>query len=164
ARPCVVIVAGGQVRLDDATDLWGSTVDETVDQLERRYGTGIATAVAGPAAEQGVRFASIVAERTHQAARTGMGAVMAANRVKAVVIAGDERPSVADLATCQRLTEEDRRRVPINPLTRWQFEPPGFSAWIHTHGTDTALCTRNYRDSVFEASSAYDPAAFMARY
>ncbi len=164
ARPCVVIVERGQVRLDDATDLWGLTVNETVDQLERRYGAGIATAVAGPAAEQGVRFASIVTERTHQAARTGLGAVMGAKRVKAVVIAGDDHPPVADLATCQRLTEEDRRRVPINPLTRWQYEPPGFSAWIHTHGTDTALCTRNYRDSVFEAAAAYDPAAFMARF
>ena len=71
---------------------------------------------------------------------------------------------MADLAACERLTQEDRRRVPLNPLTRWQWEPPGFSTWVHTHGTDTALCTRNYRDSVFEAAATYDPAAFMARY
>src|SRR3954452_11680827 len=134
-RPSVVVIEGGQVCIDDATDLWGLTVNETVDRLERRYGSGVSTAVAGPAAERGVRFASIVAERTHQAARTGLGAVMAAKRVKAVVIACGHHPPVADLATCQRLTDEDRRRVPINPLTRWQHEPPGFSAWIHTHGT-----------------------------
>src|SRR3954464_13221790 len=74
AGPCVVVIEGGRVRLDDATDLWGLTVNETVDQLERRYGSGVATAVAGPAAERGVRFASIVAGRAHQAARTGLGA------------------------------------------------------------------------------------------
>jgi aldehyde:ferredoxin oxidoreductase len=162
--PRVVVIEEGRIRLDDAADLWGLPVNETVDRLEHRYGARIATAVVGPAGERAVRFASIVAERTHQAARTGLGAVMGAKRVKAIVIASEEPPLVADLATCQRLTEEDRRRVPLNPLTRWQWEPPGFSAWVHTHGTDTALCTRNYRDSVFEAASAYDPTAFMARY
>ena len=72
-------------------DLWGLPVNETVDRLESRYGTGVATAVVGPAGERGVRFASIIAERTHQAARTGMGAVLGAKRVKAVIIASEER-------------------------------------------------------------------------
>lgn len=162
--PQIVVVEEATIRLENVAELWRLPVNETVDCLERRFGAGVATAVIGPAGERGVRFSSIVAERTHQAARTGMGAVMGAKRIKAVVIVGEQRPPVADLETCQRLTAEDRRRVPLNPLTRWQSEPPGFSAWVHTHGTDTALCTRNYRDSVFEAASAYGPAAFMSRY
>ena len=35
---------------------------------------------------------------------------------------------------------------------------------MHTHGTDAALCTRNYRDSVFESAIAYTPERFMRRY
>jgi aldehyde:ferredoxin oxidoreductase len=51
-----------------------------------------------------------------------------------------------------------------NPLTNWQLEPPGFSAWVHVHGTDAALCTRNYRDSVFESAPFYHPDRFLLRY
>ena len=163
-RPVVVVIEAGTMRLDPANDLWGLTTNDCVDRLEQRYGPEIATAVIGPAGEHGVRFASIVAERTHQAARTGLGAVMGAKQVKAVVVIDGNQPPVADASLCQQLTEADRRRVPINPLTRWQYDPPGFSAWVHTHGTDTALCTHNFQDSVFAAASAYDPAAFMARY
>jgi aldehyde:ferredoxin oxidoreductase len=55
-------------------------------------------------------------------------------------------------------------RMRDNPLTRWQLEPPGFSAWVHTHGTDAALCVRNYRESVFEAAEQYRPEHFMRHY
>ena len=51
-----------------------------------------------------------------------------------------------------------------NPLTEWQFKPPGFAAWVHVHGTDAALCTRNYQDSVFEAADAYAPDYFMRNF
>jgi aldehyde:ferredoxin oxidoreductase len=63
--PRVVVIEEGRIRLDDAADLWGLPVNETVDRLEHRYGARIATAVVGPAGERAVRFASIVAERTH---------------------------------------------------------------------------------------------------
>jgi aldehyde:ferredoxin oxidoreductase len=51
-----------------------------------------------------------------------------------------------------------------NALTRWQLDPPGFSAWVQLHGLDAALCTRNYRDSVFEGADQYDAKRFMDYY
>jgi aldehyde:ferredoxin oxidoreductase len=94
----------------------------------------------------------------------GLGAVMGAKRLKAVVIRGDHHPPVAHPERCAEITERYRQRMTENPLTRWQFEPPGFSCWVHTHGIDAALCTRNYRESVFEGADAYRPEAFMRRY
>lgn len=164
AWPTVVLVEDGQVSFHPAGELWGLTVGETVDRLERRFGRGIHTAVVGPAGERRVRYASIVTDRSYQAARMGMGAVLGAKGVKAVVIRGERRPPVADPEKCAALTRSYGERMVDNPLTRWQLDPPGFSAWVHTHGTDAALCTRNYRDSVFEAADAYRPELFMARY
>src|SRR5262249_13840327 len=80
------------------------------------------------------------------------------------VIRGDHRPAVADPGRCTALTDSYRARMTANPLTRWQLDPPGFSAWVHFHGVDAALCTRNYRDSVFEGTPAYQPANLMSRY
>ena len=164
AELSVLVVEEGQAALHPADELRGMTVSQADAELRRLYGEDIHTAIIGPAGENLVRFASIVADRNHQAARMGMGAVMGSKNLKAVVIRSDMHPPVADPARCAALTESYRRRMITNPLTLWQLEPPGFSAWVHTHGTDAALCTRNYRDSVFESAVAYTPDRFMRRY
>jgi aldehyde:ferredoxin oxidoreductase len=163
-RPTVVSIEDGQVAFHDAEALWGKRVSETVDALEAQFGADIHTAVIGPAGEQLVRYASIVSERSYQAARMGMGAVMGSKNLKAVVIRGEHRPPVAHPERCAALTESYRARMTENPLTRWQLEPPGFAAWVHTHGLDSALCTRNYREGAFEGAASYAPAGFMQRY
>jgi aldehyde:ferredoxin oxidoreductase len=163
-RPTVVVVEDGKATFHDAGHLWRKPVSQTVDLLEEQFGADIHTAVIGPAGERLVRFASIVSERSYQAARMGMGAVMGSKRLKGVVIRGDHQPPVADPTTCAEITERYRARMRDNALTRWQLEPPGFSAWVHLHGLDAALCTRNYRDSVFEAADNYDARYFMERY
>jgi aldehyde:ferredoxin oxidoreductase len=163
-RLTTLLIRGGEVAFHDAGELAGLAVNGTVDRLERTFGADVHTAVIGPAGEQRVRFASIVSDRTHQAARTGMGAVMGSKRLKAMVIAGGDLPPVADAMRCQAMSEQYRERIKGNPLTSWQFTPPGFAAWVHTHGIEAALCTHNYRDSVFSAADAYAPEHFMQRY
>ena len=164
AQPMVLVIEEGQAALYAADNLWGMTVSQADGELRRLYGGDIHTAIIGPAGENRVRFASIVADCNHQAARMGMGAVMGSKNLKAVVIRGDVHPPVANPARCAALTEAYRQRMLINPLTLWQLEPPGFAAWVHTHGTDAALCTRNYRDSVFESAIAYTPDRFLKSY
>ena len=168
-RPAIVVVEDGRVEFHDASELWGQPVSRTVDALESRFGGAaqsapIHTAVIGPAGENRVRFASIVTNRAYNAARMGMGAVMGSKNLKAVVLRGDHRPPVADPEACERLTRMYAARMRENDLTRWQLEPPGFSAWVQLHGLDASLCTRNYRDSAFEAADRYEPGRFMRRY
>lgn len=163
-RPTGVLIEDGQASFFDAGDLWGLPVSHAVDRLEGDLGTAIHTAVIGPAGENLVRFASIVSDRGYQAARMGMGAVMGAKHLKAIVVRGDHHPPVADPKRCSAITESYRERMGGNPLTRWQADPPGFSAWVHLHGIDAALCTHNYRDSVFAGADAFEPNRFMRRY
>lgn len=159
-----LVIDNGVPALVSAQHLWGLLVPDAVEQIAAQYGADCHTAVIGPAGENLVRFASIVCDRHHQAARTGMGAVMGSKRLKAVVIRGDRHPPVADPDRCQAITASYAARMRSNPLTRWQLEPPGFSAWVHTHGTDAALCTHNYRKSIFPDADAYHPDRFMVHY
>jgi len=151
----------GNVLFHDAQAEWGKQVSQCVDALESAFGRDIHTAVIGPAGENLVRYASIVTDRTFQAARMGMGAVMGSKWLKAIAIRGENAPPVAHPETCAALTASYAARMRDNPLTRWQHDPPGFAAWVHTHGIDTALCVRNYRESVFEAAERYRPEQFM---
>ena len=94
----MIRIEAGRAHFGDAGDLWGRPVSRCVDALEERFGSDIHTAVIGPAGGTTVRFAGIVSDRTYQAARMGMGAVMGAKRLKAVVISGDAHPPVANPA------------------------------------------------------------------
>ena len=160
-HPVTAIVENSQVTFQDASAVWGKPVSQTVDALEADLGTNIYTAVVGPAGERLVRYASIVSERSYQAARMGMGAVMGSKRLKAVVVRGEHRPPVADPDTCQHLTELYHQSMRLNALTRWQLDPPGFSAWVHLHGLDAALCTHNYRDAFFASADDFEASRFM---
>jgi aldehyde:ferredoxin oxidoreductase len=163
-EPLSVLVENGAVSFHSAHDEWGLNVNAAADRFATRFGSHTHSAIIGPAGEQRVRFASIVTDRSYQAARMGMGAVMGAKRLKAVLLAGDQRPPVADPATCAQLTTGYREQMLANSLTRWQHDPPGFSAWVHLHGIDAALCARNYRDASFAGADAFRPELFMARY
>lgn len=163
-KPIYLLFADGGVEIKDAGDLWGLTVDKVVDGLEKKYGADIATAVIGPAGENKVRYASIVTNRAFQAARMGMGAVMGSKNVKALVILKGARPAIANPELAAQLTQNYVNRMAENPLVEWQYQPPGFAAWVHTHGIDAALCTKNFKESAFAGVENFRPEEFMERY
>jgi aldehyde:ferredoxin oxidoreductase len=163
-RPVLLEINQGKVTFVDGDEYWGKNVDAVVDALESKYGQAISTAVIGTAGENLVRFASIVTNRSFQASRMGMGAVMGSKNLKALVIAKGERPPVADSVKAQELTDLYASRIPSNPLSDWQFQPPGFAAWVHTHGLDAALCTKNFRESAFPGVENFTPEEFMSRF
>lgn len=161
-RPSLLLIDHGEASLHAADDLWGHTVNSTVDRLEARFGSDVRTVVIGPAGERRVRFASMIADRTHEAARMGMGAVAGSKHLKAIVIRGDVRPPVSDPERCDAITRAYAARMRENPLATWQLDPPGFAAWIHLLGEETALCASNYRASTFAGTKAYGEDRFMA--
>lgn len=82
--PTKITVADGDVRIEDATDLWGADTVGTDDALDG------SVACIGPAGENRVAYATISSDGgDHHAGRGGAGAVMGAKRLKAVAVRGD---------------------------------------------------------------------------
>lgn len=160
-RPTVVVLHRGQPQFLPAESLWGRPVDETTDELLARLGSDALVAAIGPAGEQLVRYASVVTDYSHQAARGGMGAVMGSKNLKAVVLVGGEVPPPADAAVLTRISRAFSERIRQNELSEWQLDPPGFACWVHTHGLDAALCVNNYQTAEFTGADAYRPSVFM---
>ncbi|MDE0391175.1 MAG: hypothetical protein OXI57_03795 [Rhodospirillales bacterium] len=154
-RPTGLLIEDGVVTFFDAAGHWGLTTDKATDALEGWFGADAEIAVIGPAGENRVRFASIVSGRTHQAQRMGMGAVMGAKNLKAVVLKGGAPPPVADDATCQRISAEFAAAIPGNILASWQKEQPGFAVWVHDHGIDAALDVNNFGTATFGSVDNY---------
>ena len=164
SEPVILLVDDEEVSIEPAGTLWGMTTGAATEELWHRFGRDAHVATIGPAGENLVRYASIISDRNHQAARMGMGAVAGSKLLKAIVIRGGTLPPVADTARCEQLTRSYAEQMTVNDLTRWQLEPPGFAAWVHLLTGDTAICAENYRTSAFGSAAAYGPEQFMRRY
>ena len=112
AKPVYLLIDRGRASLEPADDIWGRDTYDVADLLAARHGGGGAEAdgdgasaapaqaagtaklrrprvfTIGPAGENLVRYAAIVHDKHHVAGRTGMGAVMGAKNLKAVVARG----------------------------------------------------------------------------
>ena len=105
--PVYVYVNDGEVEFRDASHLRGKDVYETDDIIKDDLGDRrVQTAIAGPAAENGVKFAGVFANLMRAASRTGMGTVMASKGVKALAIRGTGSIEVAHPRKFERLVDE----------------------------------------------------------
>jgi aldehyde:ferredoxin oxidoreductase len=98
--PAILVIDAGKARLEDASDLWGKDTYDTEDMLQARLGGPGEWKIAsvGPAGEMQTLLAGIVHDKGRIAARSGVGAVMGAKRLKAVAVraAKGARIGVAD--------------------------------------------------------------------
>lgn len=122
--PVYLQVARGKAELRDASDLWGLDTTETERVLMQRARGRKAPRVAciGPAGERLSLIAGVSNDRGRMAARSGLGAVMGAKRLKALVLSGTRQTAPHDRAAMKRLSRRCNRWV--------QFQPPFIPGWM----------------------------------
>ena len=142
-------IEDGAAELRDARHLAGKDLFELEDCLREELGVKghqVSVYGIGPAGEQGVRFAAIGGDGGHLAAHNGLGAVMGAKNLKAVVahrgkrnfpIHDGERLKAANLAMFEHAKG-------FGHVYQWGTGG-GFSA-VHDGGR---LPVRNYTTSIF---------------
>ncbi len=86
-RPVYLWIDGDTIEVRSADHLWGRTVRETTHALEAEHGSDISVACIGPAGENRVAFAAVMASIYNAAARGGGGAVMGSKGLKAIAVA-----------------------------------------------------------------------------
>ncbi|KPJ58389.1 MAG: hypothetical protein AMJ42_03350 [Deltaproteobacteria bacterium DG_8] len=90
SKPVYILVHRGKVTIEDAQDLWGKDTIESGELIRDRYGKEAQSLTIGQAGERQVRFACVMHGKKNAAGRTGMGCLMGAKGVKAVVAVGSE--------------------------------------------------------------------------
>ena len=92
-RPVYLQVSSNDVRLIDATPIWGLASEETgrvLRDIAMGKGGGKRSIIRiGPAGEARVRYASVNVDTYRHFGRLGLGAVMGAKRLKAIIAGGD---------------------------------------------------------------------------
>ena len=104
--PCYLLIEDGRVTLQDARDLWGKGVYETQQALKERHGRAHQVAAIGPAGENRVRFACIVHRLSNTVGNGGLGGVMGAKNLKAIVVRGTGGVPIADPGAFVRTVQD----------------------------------------------------------
>jgi len=152
-EPVYISIDDDLVRIEDARHLWGRDVYETDKILrENTKDNSARTAIVGPAAENGVKFAGIFADLMRAAARTGMGTVMASKRLKALVIRGSKPVQVADPERFMRISEEIEDAIYKHPQY-WPRVKMGTTRILTPVNEMGFLPTRHFTQGVFEHAS-----------
>jgi aldehyde:ferredoxin oxidoreductase len=103
-NPVYLFLHGGTTELKDASDLWGKGAIETRKILRDKLGGSVKVLAIGPAGENMVTIASLLAENDASGSG-GLGAVMGSKRLKAVVVEGTRKGvKVAQPGRLQELT------------------------------------------------------------
>lgn len=152
AEPTWLWVKDGQVEFRDARPYWGRLSGEVQDGLEQELGDRrIRVLQTGVAGEQGVRFAALVNQLKHFHGRGGLGAVMGAKRLKAVVVRGSKPPAPLDRDGAKRALVWFREHY---DRAKDRFHQLGSASAVMALEAAGILPTRNFRDGSFEHARA----------
>jgi aldehyde:ferredoxin oxidoreductase len=88
AHPVYLLLDNGKAELRDAAGVWGKDTFDTEDILRAEHGKDVEIACIGPAGEKVSLIAAVMNNKGRAAGRSGLGAVMGAKRLKAVVAKG----------------------------------------------------------------------------
>lgn len=152
-----VLVEDGSVRVLDADDLRGVSTVETDRLLSERHGGGRVLCI-GPAGERLVRSACLIADGARAVGRCGLGAVMGAKRLKAVVAKGSGTIEAADPEQFQEISNRMTARLNDNPFNQkrmkygvycyppWELESPyrNFSGAVPPESSRESLLPDNF--------------------
>lgn len=134
----------------DASDIWGSDsyrAQDLITEKVNRKDTGVL--VIGPAAENLVRFASVVNDYWRCAGRTGVGAVLGSKKVKGLAFHGTKRREAAQKEAVDGFRKEWTKKGKVHPYAQGYkaFGTPGLVSAINKF---EAFPTRYWAEGVME--------------
>jgi aldehyde:ferredoxin oxidoreductase len=153
ASPVTLSIGPEQVEILPAGQLWGQDIPTTVEEL-KAHGS---VAAIGPAGENGVLFASIMMGEGNSVGRGGMGAVMGAKKLKAVVVQGYDKTEIAEPELFDKARQDVMRLFKASPVV---FGPLGIAEFgtpvlVDLMAQRRMAPTENFRKTYFANSSNY---------
>jgi aldehyde:ferredoxin oxidoreductase len=114
-KPVYLFVQDNTVELRDASTLWGQRTFYVRDRLKEELGSSVRVVACGPAGENRVLFASLLADEDASGSG-GFGAVMGSKNLKAIAVRGNMKPTAANPEDLRELADVIRKYISGSPL------------------------------------------------
>lgn len=148
-KPVYLWMHHGEAELKDAGHLWGMTTGDAEDKLkEELEDKRIEVLQIGPAGENLVRFAALISMSNRANGRTGMGAVMGSKNLKAVVVRGKQKPTIANPEKFKEL--QKLAKTNLEPTGMDDFGKYGTPDVCSPQNKSGGLPTYNFNSGTFE--------------
>ncbi|MCE4624179.1 MAG: aldehyde ferredoxin oxidoreductase family protein [Caldisphaeraceae archaeon] len=158
-EPVWLSVVDGDVKFNDASDIWGKGVHHTEKVIREKVGftnenLGSVMAI-GPAGENKSKMAAIMNDRYRAAGRTGLGAVLGDKKLKAIWVYG-KRNVVKEMYDPKKFVEEAKKltdKVMAHPISQ-SLTQLGTLVLVNLVNSVGALPTKNWKSGVYD--NAFD--------
>ncbi|MFZ5590834.1 MAG: aldehyde ferredoxin oxidoreductase family protein [Bacillota bacterium] len=146
--PVYLWINEGGVEIRDAAELWGLDTYQTAERLQELH-PGAQVCAIGPAGERLVRIAGLFTDgkEGRAAARCGLGAVAGSKNVKALVVRGTRKPTLAFEEELKARIREAVKRIKEKTKALREFGTPGLVIPCEQIGD---FPVRNWRDGKWE--------------
>jgi len=154
--PIWVSIYGGDVHFRDAATLWGMGSTLTVGRIlrENEPGAGLRSIMRiGRAGEKLIPYAAVMTETYRHFGRLGLGAVFGSKNLKALVVSGERRLSVADQKQYRKLYDVIYEAAVKSPVMQ-KYHDLGTAENVLPLNEIGSLPTRNVQSGRFEAAQA----------
>jgi aldehyde:ferredoxin oxidoreductase len=160
-RPVYLKISEGSCQILDGSQLWGKDIRETQEAIlsDPKNKNMLVTSI-GVAGERLVKYANINCELQFFAGRTGAGAVMGSKNLKAIVLAGKLKTSVADMEKARRLMKEISSKIQTDGTCDTLSK---YGTWNTTGPANLngILPTKNFQLTTFSDISKIDGDAML---
>ena len=161
-KPSFIQIRDSEVKIRDASFLWGLCTNDTEDYLQERLGASDSKiACIGPAGEKLVKYASVISGK-RAAGRGGVGAVMGSKNLKAVVVQGTGKINYADESTFKEAVKELHKKYKESPQLLKNFSKYGTPDIIGLINELGILPTKNFQFGKFDDIEKIDAIAQKA--
>ncbi len=145
----VLVIDEDETRVVPMPQLAGKTCLESEGKIKEHFGSHeIKVAVIGPGGENLIRFATVNADWSRNAGRTGMGAILGSKNLKAIVVRGGKDLPVHDTRALMEEADKAYAYMRNHKYFRmWQRE--GLMMVMEYASEAGILPTYNFRDATF---------------
>jgi len=162
AKPSYLYIQDDKVEIRDAAFIWGKDTFETEDLIREALGDHeVGICCIGPAGERLVKFATINSDYYRQAGRGGVGAVMGAKNIKAVVVKGSRGVKSHDPIKLLSLVRDSIAKIPDSPVAKARIQY-GTPLTLNITNAAGMLPTSNFRKGQFAAAEKINAEACQA--
>jgi len=160
----VLFIDNGETTILPMPELKGKSCLEAEGMIKERLGThAVHVATIGIGGENMVRFACVNTDWSRNAGRAGMGAIMGAKNLKAIVVRGHMDLPVYDVAGLVSEAEQAFKYMEEHKYFKlWQQE--GLMNVIDYANEKGILPTYNFKDSVFARHDQINGTTMVNRY
>ncbi|MBU8912351.1 MAG: aldehyde ferredoxin oxidoreductase family protein [Desulfobacterales bacterium] len=161
--PVGIMIEDNRVEFKDAKGLWGLDTNAVHKRIRPKNAS---LACIGPAAENGVHFASIIVDRHFAAGRSGLGLSLAKKKIKYILVGGTGHCKVKNQKKLKLAREDILRLTAASPALMGQFGFTclGTGAVYDLMDNRRMMPTDNFRRTRFKHASKLNAAAYTRTY